>query len=267
MKKLKRFWLNLPRKLRICVNILAILLLLAAVYVFGGCPALTVEHQFRRLEKANLVGPSRIIETVELTESEYDRMIVADDGDAVILYCCNLPGYRWDWGNFYYLEKAEGMTVLAMPSYHFGTFDRTLELPVLLLHNYPGAVRAELELILGKGFDIQETVWDNGGAVTRRDFEKTYFLEAESDLYGYFRFMLHAETDGSDSMQMLEDTTEGMVLKRFARMFAEFGMYLHEYVPATVRLYDSSDNLITEEHLTIRSAAGERYARDEGLEP
>ena len=247
MKKLKRFRRNIPRKCRIAMNLAAVLLLLMAVYVFGGCPTFTVEQQFRRTEKAYLMGPSEIIDVIELTGNEYDRMIVADDGDYLITYCCDVPGYRWRSGLFAYREKAEGMNLLAMPSYHFGTFDAYLDLPIVLLHEEPRAVRAELELTLGKGFDIQQ----NG-----QDFEKTYYLEADSDKPGYFRFMLHA---GTDSGQMLEDTTEGFVLKRFARMFAENGKYLHEYVPATVRLYDRVGNLLTEETIIVRSTAGQRY--------
>lgn len=265
MKTLKRLWLRIPRKTRVCVNILAILLLLVAVYIFLGCPAFSPEHHFRRLEKANLVGPAEIIEIVELPNGVYDQMIVADDGDAVILYCYSLPSYRWDWGTFVYREKTAPITVLAMPGRHFGFIGQSADLPVLLLHDEPRAVRAELELTLGKNFGIQETVWESGGNVSRRDFEKTYFLEAESDISGYFRFNIHAETDGSDPLQTVEETVEGRALKLFSRMFVENGMYLEEYVPATVRLYDSDGQLIAEESLTIRSPAGEKYAREEGI--
>ena len=250
MKKLKRFVRNIPRKCRIAMNLAAVLLLLITVYALWGCPAFTVEQQFRRTEKAYLMGPSEIIDIIELTGNEYDRMVVADDGDHLITYCCDVPGYRWNGGLFAYRKKAEGMNLLAMPSYHFGTFDAYLDLPIALLHDEPRAVRAELELTLGKGFDIQQ----NG-----QDFEKTYFLEAESDKPGYFLFMLHA---GTDNGQMLEDTTEGYVLKRFARMFAESGMYLHEYVPATLRLYDRVGNLLKEETIIVRSTAGQRYFED-----
>ena len=260
MKKLKRFWKNIPRKCRIALNLAAAAVLLMFTYICFGCPAFTLEQQFRREEKAYLLGPSEIITTIELTDNEFDRMIVADDGDGLITYCCDVPGFRWDGGLFVYREKAEGMNLLAMPSYHFGTFDAYLDLPMVLLHDEPKAIRAELELTLGKGFDIQETVKADDGTITRQDFEKTYYLESETAGTGCFIFMLHA---GTDSGQMLEDTTEGFVLKRFARMFAESGMYLHEYVPATVRLYDRLGNLITEETITVRSRAGDRYFREQ----
>ena len=260
MKKLKRFRKSIPRKCRIAMNLAAAAVLLMFIYICFGCPAFTLEQQFRREEKAYLVGPSEIITTIELTNNEFDRMIVADDGDGLITYCCDVPSYRWDSGLFVYREKAEGMNLLAMPSYHFGTFDAYLDLPIVLLHDEPKAARAELELTLGKGFDIQETVTDASGTVIRQDFEKTYCLESETAGTGFFIFMLHA---GTDSGQMLEDTTEGFVLKRFARMFAESGMYLYEYVPATVRLYDRAGNLITEETITVRSRAGQRYFNEQ----
>lgn len=55
-------------------------------------------------------------------------------------------------------------------------------------------------------------------------------------------------------------------METFSHMMEEGDSYIHASIPATVRLYDANDTLITEEHLTIRSAAGDIYARREGLE-
>lgn len=264
MKAIKRFWGNIPRKVRICLDLLAILALLAVGYVLLGCPALSPEQHFRRLEKANLVGPAEIIEIAEIPNGSYDHVLVADDGDAVILYCYNIRNYRWDRGTFIYREKENGITVFPAPVQDFAFDAMVIDLPVLLFHDSPNAVRAELELTLGESLGIMETTWEQGGTVTSVPFEKTYFLEADQEIGGYFRFNLHAEPEGEyvirNGIEVWEATgKECQALRIFSRMIAENRMFLTESVPATVRLYDRNGELIIEEELTIRSVAGERY--------
>lgn len=273
MKTLKRLWLNIPRKARICVNTLGILLLLFAVYILLGCPAFTPVQQFRRLEKANLVGPARIIETIDPANGEYDHVIVADDGDGVILYCYDDFEYRWAWGGFLYREKSEGITVLPAPIHpYFGAERYVLDMPVLVFHDDPDACRAELELHFDENIGVPITTWENGEKVTIGYFEKSYLLEAASDIPGYFRFNLHAESEdwyvdeyGFDRGTPLGK--EGLALQTLCRMIDINRAYLQEYVSATVRLYDAEDQLIAEEDLTIRSVVGERYAKENGTEP
>ena len=61
---MKRLWLKIPRKIRVFINILCIILLISAAYILLGCPALTPTQAFRRVEKSNLVGPAEIIEII-----------------------------------------------------------------------------------------------------------------------------------------------------------------------------------------------------------
>lgn len=273
MKTIKRLWLNIPRKIRICVNILGTLLLLFAVYILLDCPAFTPVQHFRRLEKANLVGPSEIIETIDPPNGEYEHIIVADDGDGVILYCYDDPEYRWAWDGFFYREKSEGITVFPAPNHLFNAaFRYELDVPVLMFHDHPDACRAELELHFDENIGVPETQWENGEEVKLGYFEKIYLLEATSEIPGYFRFDLHAQSEDwyVDEYGLDRGTPlgkEGVALEVFCRMIGMNRAYLYEYVSATVRLYDEGDNLIVEENLTIRSVAGDRYAREEGLEP
>ncbi|MBQ7231509.1 MAG: hypothetical protein IJX04_11525 [Oscillospiraceae bacterium] len=273
MMTIKRLWLNIPRKARICVNILAILLLVFTIYILLGCPAFTAEQQFRRLEKANLVGPAEIIEVIDPPNGEYDHIIVADDGDGVILYSYHDFEYRWAWAGFFYREKSEGITVFPAPNHmYFGSGEYVMDVPVLVFHDYPDARRAELELTFDEGIGVQETRWENGEEVRIDYFEKTYLLEAVSDIPGYFRFDLHAQSEDwyVDEYGLDRGTPlgkEGIALQTFCRMMNMNRAYLQEYVNATVRLYDGDNTLLVEEELTIRSVADERYAREEGLEP
>lgn len=270
MKTIKRLWLNIPRKVRICVNILAILLLLFAAYILLDCPAFTPVQQFRRLEKANLVGPAEILETIDPPNGEYDHILVADDGDGVILYSYDDFEYRWAWGGFLYREKSEGITVFPAPNHpYFGAERYVMDMPVLVFHDYPDACRAELELHFDENIGVPLTTWENGEKVKLGYFEKSYLLEAASDIPGYFRFNLHAESEdwyvdeyGRDQGTPLGK--EGLALQTFCRMIDMNRAYLQEYVDATVRLYDADGLLITEEDLTIRSVNGDRYARENG---
>lgn len=268
MKIIKRLWHNIPRKTRISINILMILLLLTAGYFLLGCPAFTPEQQFRRLEQANLMGPSEIIDTIDLTNGEYDHIIVADDGDAAIVYGYNDDDFRWTWGKLHYREKTGDITVFPAPNQSHTSFrQQVIDLPILVFHDYPTADRAELDLTLGEPLGIQQTQWEQGEEVTIGYFEKTYHLEAQRETAGYFRFNIHAELDGEfvtrNGIEIWEETgKESLALQVFSQMIALNRNYIYEYVPATVRLYDRENNLIVEEHLTIRSVAGERYARE-----
>ena len=66
MKQLKRFWLNIPRKMRVFANLLAILLGVFILYILMECPAFTPEQNFRRMEKAELVGPAQILHIMDV---------------------------------------------------------------------------------------------------------------------------------------------------------------------------------------------------------
>ena len=269
MKKLKRLWKNIPRKIRILINSLVLVLLIGAAYVLLGCPALTPTQQFRRLEKANLVGPAQIIENEDLLNGMYDHFMVAEDGDGVILYLYNDFEYRWNWGGYFlYWEKSEGITVLPAPTHtYWGADEFIIDLPILVFHDHPGAVRAELDLTIDEGMGIMETSWENGGPVERGYFEKTYHLSADSGVDGYFRFNLHTESESwsIDNEQYYGSVlgSEGTALETLCRMMAENRSYLQEYATARVRLYDEDGMLITEETVTIRSVNGQRYASEQ----
>ena len=265
---MKRLWLNIPRKIRVFINIICIILLISAAYILLGCPALTPTQAFRRVEKTNLVGPAEIIEIVDLPNGLYDHVLVADDGDGLVLFLYNDFDFRW-LSDFLYREKSDGITVVPVPNHTlFGADLYELDMPILVFHDHPGAVRAELELVIDEGMGVRENQWEEGGEVHVEYFEKTYRMEAASDIDGYFRFDLHTESEdwyvdeyGQNWGTPLDN--EGWALQTLCRMITEFRAYLQEYATATVRLYDADDNLITEETVIIRSVNGQRYADDQ----
>lgn len=272
MKQLKRLWKNIPRKIRIFLNSLLILLLIFAAYILLGCPSLTPTQQFRRLEKANLVGPARIIEKDALLNGMYDHFIVAEEDDGVIVYLYHDFEYRWDWGGYFlYREKSEGITVLPAPTHsYFGADAFVIDLPILVFHDHPGAVRAELDLIIDEGMGIVETEWENGGQVQRTYWGKTYHLYADSGVEGYFRFNLHTESESwsieNGQYHGIVLDSEGLALETLCRMMSENRAYLQEYATAVVRLYDEDNALIAAESVTLRSVNGQRYAQENHAE-
>lgn len=272
MKKLIRFWLNIPRKIRVCINLLATLCLIFALYVLLECPAFTPEQKFRRMEKAELVGPSHILASFEQESLGYDHLILAETSDAVILF--QSSSRPWDQGRMTYRKKAGPVTILTVPRISLDLYDaQVIDLPVFAFHDYHDAVRAELDLEFGEGLDFYTEVhWTYNLHSGTTTYEKTWHLESNQELGGFFRFDIHAEPEG----ETIEDphfdvwrpnTSEGQALEVFSCMMEAGDSYTYASIPATVRFYDESDTLIAEEHLTIRSLTGERYAREGGLNP
>lgn len=270
MKQLKRFWLNIPRKMRVFANLLAILLGVFILYILMECPAFTPEQNFRRMEKAELVGPAQILHIMDVEMLGYDHLLLADDGDAVILY--SFSDNLWDQGRLIYREKKDPVTVLAAPnSGMILDYADVIDLPVFVFHDHSNAVRAELELEFGEGLDYAQVNWQQNDVVIETSYEKTWHLESTENHSSVFVFNLHAEPDGKLEEQYGIELwrplgSEGVALEIFSDMTERSQAYYAYYIPATVRLYDWNDRLIAEEHLTIRSLGGERYAQGEGIE-
>ncbi|MBO4938968.1 MAG: hypothetical protein J6C98_08245 [Oscillospiraceae bacterium] len=272
MKKLNRFWLRLPRKYRAAINLLATFWLLFGIYLLLECPAFTHEQKFRRMEKAEMVGPSYILTSVDHRAAGYDHLILAETAAGIVMF--QSSDSPWDQGKLTYREKTGSVTVVTVPHMGYDLSDaQVIDMPVFVLHSYPGAVRAELDLEFGEGLDFYTEVHRTYGNETRiTTYEKTWHLESDRELGGWFRFDLHAEPEG----EMIRDqhfdiwhplTSEGQALEVFSHLMETGDSYIYGSIPAVVRLYDAEGDLIAEEHRTIRSAAGERYARQEGLVP
>lgn len=268
MKKLKRFWLNIPRKRRVCINLLVTACLIFTLYILMDCPAFTHEQKFRRMEKAELVGPAQILASFDQQALGYDHLILAETADAVILF--QSDGYPRNQGKLTYREKTSPVTVVTVPNMGYGLYDQqVIDLPVFVFHDEPRAVRAELELEFGEGMEhYTEVNWNYGDTTLTTTYEKTWYLESHQELGGFFRFDIHAEPEGETIRDQHYEvwhplSSEGQALEVFSHMMEPGDAYIYASLPATVRLYDAEDDLILEAHLTIRSAAGEIYAQQE----
>lgn len=243
MRRLKRLWGNIPRRVRIGINLVTSAMLAFAVYCFLGCPAFTLEQSFRRAEKAHLVGPSEILAVYEPAGSDYEQLLVADDGDAVIFYLYSSALHPSD--ALYYREKTGDLTVLAAPCVgDFPGEEYVLDLPIFIFDHYPEATRAELE------FTLSETVNDIY-------YEKTYLLQSDREEAGWFHFNIHMESENWSVNEWGQ--AQGTPLGNETYLLYEFS-YICGYrdsfnlqpQPVTVRLYDESGSLILEEIIQIR---------------
>ena len=250
MKRIKHFWGNLPRRVRITVNLLAIFLLAFCTHVFLGSPAFTAEQRFRQLEKANMVGPARIIDSMELVPYNYLNLILADDGDGIIFYL--YADFRHGTEAFYYREKTGDLTVLPLPVLEgFSYWEYELDLPIYLFDNYPKAKKAQLQ------FTLSETVNDVY-------FEKEYILDSQREQDGLFRFNIHAESEDwyIDDWGMAQGThlgAEGTVLEQFSQIGGYDDSFNLRPQRVTVRLYDAEDQMILEEEVLIHCVAGQAH--------
>ena len=240
MKNIRRYWQESSKKLRILLNLLLIAILIFALYTFISAPSFTREIQFRRTEKANLVGPSTILGDMEGTFSEYDLLTLADDRTGVIIYAQDSRGRQET--QLIWRKKTGPVTVLAAPdpTPYDGTVQEKM-LTVLAFDSYPQAVRAEMELTLNASYY---------GTYS----EKTYYLSSQREIPGVFRFDLHIHNSKGIG-------AEGYALHILMMISGSSGQnFIDSCFPVTVRFYDASDSLIGEETTFIMSVAAQAKA-------
>lgn len=248
MIKTKNIWKRTPRKFRLPILGLGIAALALALYTFAGSPTLTLEQEYRRAEKAHLVGPARILGTVELETDflSYWDMLIADDGDGIIFFCYNYPDFaELDQTELIYRKKTGDITVLSAPFPNESREHTTVaKLPVFIFDEYPEAVRAELDLTLNTTYD-------------GKNFQKHYTLKSRREVSGYFQFTL-----GSVNPEGLG--AEGYAIQVFTLISGYGGRSMDDYsIPAEVRLYDADNQLICEKTLEITSVVEQAHNSQE----
>lgn len=233
VRKFRQWWQPLSRKQKIGWLVLGICASLLFLYFNCGCPPLTKEQQFRRAEKADLIGPSAILGTEEVQMTNYvQTVIVAEDEASVTLFGCGDPGH------LLHREKTGDLTIIVWPG-SVSTMETTFEMPIFLFDDFPEAKRAELEFTL---------TWDES-------FQREYLLEADRNQSGYFRFLIQCH--GSEMTDDLSgtDSREAALLFSLAVASDYNEGTSRAQFPITVRLYDNQDALIEERTLTVQSAA------------
>lgn len=246
-------WRSLPRKARTIILLAALIPVLLLLYTFMGNPAFSIKQQYRRLEKANLVGPAKILDILTLENYSYDRLVLADDGDGMIFYTWNTEEGMDNYflTQFLYREKQGDVSVYAAPSSRFENWElsKEIHLPVFVFDEFPKAVRAKLDLTIDFPY--------SGHNLTR-----TYSLQATREKSGYFQFMIHAQNPS----RLAEEGVALQTLSLLTGHDSEVLSATTTTIPATVRLYDADDQLIHESTVQIRSVEGAAHAKQNDLE-
>jgi len=206
------------RRLKTCLHIICILVLLLVLYVLIGLPVPSFKLEYRLAEKAAMVGPAKILGTHKYTRTgSYDKkytyeILVARTDHSVILYDGNLY-CRKDLGEDLILVRP-GNGMLAL-------FDE-----------YPEAVWADVHM------KIQTT--NNTGKIT----VQSVFMDAvKRDRDGYFLLPIPRD-DGTTSFGTLDPVGTGGHIGGDANI-----------IPANVRLYDKAGKEILSKAVDILTPA------------
>ena len=224
------------RKLRFILDALLSLILLLAVFVALSSRMPNREvTRFRRAEKAALVGPSEILDRIDVREEwpsvNYNRLLIGDDGEEILFYLISENGNGFLWRR----EKTDG--ILLTPLYNvnwvFGTpRRRDGVLPLFLFSDEPEAVRAEVQIRLSDTFRLELSQVRGKAAAGEETVRERYFL---------FSVPLPVSRSSAQAQLMQELAATNQIT--FSS--GEF--------PAVIRLYDGEDQLLETREYTIRS--------------
>lgn len=252
MRKLKNFWLNIPRPTRVIINILAIILVASAFYVSIGAPTLTEEQAFRREERANLVGPSTILFHEKVENYRYGTLILGETKHGVITWVDD------SWNGFNYHEKTGDITVVTAPStwFDFGMENWEVALPVFVVDDYPEAVQAVLELNIQGVF-----VHNLNGKRLEEPLDHHFTLSSHRGDDGFFYFPLSLPyLDAFDDQGNETGATHGVdgyaldaLADTFTNAMTAVNPQSNVSVTATVELFDESGALLVTRDLVLRS--------------
>ena len=225
------------RKLQVVVNLLLISALLYGLYVFLGCPSFSLEQEYRRMEKANHVGPATILGVEAVNGWGTPQIVLADDGKSVILASITRPNDRfYQANNMFYFQKTGDITIAAAPQdLHFSYGEKENGLTLIIFDEYPQAVRAQLDF---------ELYWSRG---SDPDYHKQYTLYANREAEGYFRLDLQFTYDKFREDPQYEAILQWNSLWNYPTDWTPPA----DAYPATVRLYDANDKIIVEKKMQL----------------
>ena len=239
MKQLCR---RFSRKHRFFLDASLTLLLLLAVVAVVGIPAAGDEARFRREEKANLAGPSEILDLFPVPEEwagvRYDRLLIADAGEEILFY----PIYENGYGTLCRREKTDGLLLVPAPTTYMGMGSVTV-LPLFLFADEPAAVKAEVQLRLSDNVIIDLSQVRGADAAEERD-------EYTRERFYWFNVPM-PKNRWSEKYDLLSLLWETNAFRSTAA-----GEY-----PATIRLYDADGKLLETKEYVIRSRAMDAQGR------
>ncbi len=228
------------RKRRFALDLLVSLALLLAVLAALSSEARREETRFRRGEKADLAGPSVILDRMDVPEDwpdvGYDRLLIGDDGEEILFYLSREDGD----GLLLRREKTDGL--LLTPAPYWNPIRRTqwtkgeAVLPLFLFPDDPAAVRAEVRIRLSDEItvDLTQTRGETGGG-------------DGSGGEPFFLFRIPIPESRLKKAELLQELQETNAYSSLGK--GEF--------PADIRFYDGEDRLLETRAYTVRSRSAD----------
>jgi len=256
MKWFKQKYEKLPRPLRTAIHLGLLPLLALVIYIVIQTPTFSGTIALRLAEKANMVGPGRVLGIVNNPHYPTTQVIVAEDEEGYI-FCRYYTNQPFERPLLTYREKQGDLTLVACP--FFLPDEDKRRLPVLLFCDDPKAEYAEVNLSI-------TIPWDG----TDKTFR--YTLNASRMTDDYFQFHIDEPLRSwSQERSRALDTFSRVSTPWFSGPYSRDSYDIH----ATVKLYmnsiteypDGSINvtvpgdLYKTAELTIDSVADDAVAR------
>ena len=251
MRMILRLLRSIPKPLRILFDLLLAALLFFAWFVAIGGPRFGEEERFRRAEKANLVGPSVILDRIftqgDWFPTTYNRLLIGDAGDEILFYgTINERSSRY--GVLTRREKTDGLLCTTLPqarstimSSYWPDGDAVPEMviPLFLFVDDPRAVRSEVRLKLTEDWEV--TLEQYRGADTPPEELQGWTVRDR-----YFLLLLPVPPETWDSQEKAE------ALRSLLWTNDPTTVGGGEF-PATILLYDAEGRLLETRDYVIRS--------------
>ena len=250
----KRFFQGIPRPVKACIYALVVILLAITYYIAIGCPTLFFRQEFRRAEKANLVGPSKIVDRLDEDDyHEYDDMLVGETEHGVCFMGrlkADVSGTRNQKKYLYqfnYREKTGDITVVTAPNFwgwHWDFADWGYSLPVYIFTKHDNAASARIKLTV-----VGSTTQTVNNAPVTTEFSEVFIASATEIEPGVLRGFVESSGGSSNTaLAALSKVCTNDGFKEADQLWME--------VPCTVELFDAEGNLIVSQEMILRTDCG-----------
>lgn len=244
---------RIPRKARAVVDLVLALALLLACYYASGCPVPGEEARFRRMEKDAMVGPSVLLDRLNMRsdwpDTGYHVLRIGDGGDEILFYSIrNMQGGRFLSDDLFCREKTDGILLMTLPTRYRPPFSEWSpnSVPLLLFADDPAAVRAAVTITLSDGKELSMSQVRGAGSSALFG-EDEWIAGCVRERFFLFEHRLTSGEWNSGWSELME-TNAGYSCDR-------------EW-PAVIELYDADNRLIRTVDYTLRSRAGDAHARE-----
>ena len=208
------------------------------IYVLKGAPPLSAEHGFRRAERENVVGPSRILGTEQIQSVYSDTLIVGETDYGVVLYTHSSREVD-SVDHLSYYPRQGAVMVCAIPAHLSSLTPQGGDpLTVIVFDGHPEAVRAEVELQL---------FWEH--AQTGQQYRYDYLLTGARTNPGYISVSCKLNWHNDSGFESHPE--DNAIFQFCAHAWSEDYRAPEGEFPATVRLYDENDRLIHSETVYV----------------